>query len=227
MNQPHIKLHEEWWSHLRGEFEQPYMGQLTEFLTAERASGKNIYPPQHSVFAALDKTPLSKLKVVILGQDPYHGIGQAHGFSFSVPQDVAIPPSLKNIYKELKRDLAIPIPKHGNLEAWASQGVLLLNSVLTVESAQAGSHQGKGWEKFTDKIIATISQHSSKVVFLLWGAYAQNKGVIIDRSQHLILQSSHPSPLSAYRGFLGCKHFSQTNDYLIANGKSAIDWEIC
>ena len=226
MNQSHIQLHEEWLACLKDEFDQQYMRELAQFLRDEKAQGKCVYPPGKSIFAALDKTPLSKVKVVILGQDPYHGAGQAHGLCFSVPDGVPLPPSLKNIYKEISQDLGIEVPRRGNLEAWAAQGVLLLNSVLTVESGKAGSHQGKGWEKFTDRIITAVSEKASKVVFLLWGAYAQKKGAMIDRSQHLVLQSPHPSPLSAHRGFLGCKHFSQTNEYLMANGKNAINWQI-
>lgn len=226
MNQSYVQLHEEWMLHLGKEFDLPYMCQLAQFLRDEKAMGKSIYPQRKSIFAALDKTPLSKVKAVILGQDPYHGAGQAHGLSFSVPDGMPVPPSLKNIYKEISQDLKIVAPSHGNLEPWTHQGVLLLNSVLTVEDGQAASHKGKGWENFTDRIIATISERTSNVVFLLWGAYAQKKGAMIDRSRHLVLQSPHPSPLSAHRGFLGCRHFSQTNDYLLANGKSAIKWEI-
>ncbi|MCL4160145.1 UNVERIFIED_CONTAM: hypothetical protein GTU68_039870 [Idotea baltica] len=180
----------------------------------------------NDVFAALNMTSLDETKVVIIGQDPYHGSNQAHGLSFSVPNGVATPPSLSNIYKELKTDLNCSIPVHGNLLTWAQQGVLLLNSVLTVEHALAGSHQHKGWELFTDQIVSLINQHTHHCVFLLWGAYAQKKGSSIDKSKHLVLQAPHPSPLSAYRGFFGCRHFSIANDYLQRNGRNAIDWQI-
>lgn len=199
---------------------------LWAFLLAEKASGKITYPATENTFAALNTTLLGDVRVVILGQDPYHGSNQAHGLSFSVPVDVRIPPSLRNIYKELNRDLGCDLPKHGNLQRWAEQGVLLLNSVLSVEQARAGSHQGKGWERFTDKVIAVISEKKSNVVFLLWGAYAQKKGVSIDRNKHLVLEAPHPSPLSAHRGFLGCGHFSQANQYLNEVGQDPIDWSI-
>ena len=215
-----------WQGCLQAEFERPYMQQLSGFLAQQNQQGKVIYPAVHEIFSALQQTPFEQVKVVILGQDPYHGEGQAHGLSFSVPKGIKTPPSLVNIYKELQADIGIDQPQHGNLQAWAQQGVLLLNAVLTVEQQQAGSHQGQGWEQFTDKIISEINKNSEHVVFLLWGAYAQRKGKMIDATKHLVLKSVHPSPLSAYRGFLGCKHFSQTNDYLQQWGKTPIDWQI-
>ncbi len=221
-----IALEESWLSELEQEFEQNYMLKLKAFLAQEKAAHKEIYPPGKLIFNALNSTPLAKVKVVILGQDPYHGVGQAHGLCFSVMPGVAPPPSLLNIYKELESDLGIVPAKHGCLSFWAEQGVLLLNSVLTVEKANAASHQGKGWEQFTDKIIHVLNEKKSGLVFLLWGSYAQKKGQFIDRSKHLVLQSPHPSPLSAYRGFLGNKHFSQTNAYLSEQGSEAIDWQL-
>lgn len=221
-----IELHPQWLDHLNVEFELDYMHQLSEFLRAEKAEGKVIYPSQENIFAALNVTPLDKVRVVILGQDPYHGPNQAHGLSFSVPEGVAIPPSLRNIYKEIVSDLGATAPTHGNLMQWANQGVLLLNSVLTVEDGQAASHQGKGWEQFTDKVIETLNRECENIVFMLWGAYAQKKGQTIDKQRHLILSAPHPSPLSAHRGFLGCKHFSQANTYLRSVGQAEIDWQI-
>lgn len=219
-------LQTEWLSHLRTEFDSDYMLSLSTFLREQKNAAKTIYPKEADIFAALNVTPLSQVKVVILGQDPYHGMDQANGMSFSVPRGMAIPPSLKNIYKELSRDLDLKTPDHGCLTAWAEQGVLLLNSVLTVEAARAASHQGKGWERFSDQIINIVSQQCQNVVFLLWGGYAQKKGQVIDQEKHLILTAPHPSPLSAYRGFLGCGHFSKVNEYLQAHGKLAIDWQI-
>lgn len=219
-----LNLIDSWQSHIAAEFEQPYMQQLKQFLAAEAAAGKQTYPPSSLVFNAFNHCPLEKIKVVILGQDPYHGPDQAHGLSFSVPKGVRTPPSLVNIYKELQSDIGMPIPSHGNLESWAQQGVFLLNSVLTVSAGQAGSHQKQGWEKFTDQVIHQINDHAEHVVFLLWGSYAQKKASFVDQSKHLVLTSVHPSPLSAYRGFLGCKHFSQANAWLTANGQSAINW---
>lgn len=226
MNQRSFDLNSEWLSHVKTEFDQPYMQQLQLFLQSEKNNGKVIYPDDENVFSALNITPLSKVKVVILGQDPYHGPDQAHGLSFSVPHGVAMPPSLLNIHKELATDLDCQMPLHGNLTAWAEQGVLLLNAVLTVEQAQAASHRGKGWERFTDRLINLINQQRNGVVFLLWGAYAQKKGSAIDQDKHLVLQAPHPSPLSSYRGFFGCRHFSQANGYLKKNGQSPIDWQI-
>lgn len=221
-----IQLEVSWLDELGSEFEQDYMQQLKAFLQREKSAHKQIYPPGKQIFNALNTTPLDQVKVVILGQDPYHGSGQAHGLCFSVLPAVAIPPSLVNIYKELESDLAIPKAKHGCLSYWAEQGVLLLNSVLTVEKSLAASHQGKGWEKFTDKVISIINEKRANVVFLLWGSYAQKKGQFIDRKKHLVLHSPHPSPLSAHRGFLGNKHFSQTNAYLEKLGKKPIDWQL-
>ena len=219
-----MNLINEWKTYLGGEFDLPYMGQLREFLKQEKSQRKIIYPPSAEVFNAFNHVPPEKVKVVILGQDPYHGEGQAHGLSFSVPDGVAIPPSLLNIYKELESDLGLARPSHGNLTAWADQGVFLLNATLTVEQGNAGAHQGKGWETFTDKAIATINEHAEHVVFMLWGAYAQKKGAIIDTQRHLVLKAPHPSPLSAHRGFLGCQHFSQANRYLQERGRVPIDW---
>ncbi len=221
-----INLHSSWLNHLKNEFDQDYMRSLSEYLRSEKSNGQIVYPSGECIFAALNTTPLDKVRVVILGQDPYHGPNQAHGLSFSVLKGIPTPPSLKNIYKELSADLGCVTPSHGYLMSWAEQGVLLLNSVLTVRQAAAASHQGKGWERFTDAIIQTINHHQRQVVFLLWGSYAQKKGQAIDRNRHLVLQAPHPSPLSAHRGFLGCQHFSQTNAYLQANGHVPIDWQI-
>lgn len=219
-----IKLEKSWLDVLEAEFDQPYMDNLKVFLQQEKEQGKRIYPKGDEIFNAMNATTFNDVKVVIIGQDPYHGEGQAHGLSFSVRKDVAIPPSLKNIYKELEASLNIKMPKHGELTGWARQGVLLLNATLTVEAAKAGSHQKKGWEKFTDAVIRAISEKNKHVVFILWGAYAQKKGVIIDRSRHLLLEGPHPSPLSAHRGFLGCGHFKQANEYLVQHGKTPVDW---
>jgi len=221
-----IQLDESWLAELGSEFDQAYMQNLRAFLKKEKAAHKQIYPPGKLIFNALNTTPLEHVKVVILGQDPYHGPGQAHGLCFSVLPGVAIPPSLSNIYKELYADLAIEPAQHGCLTHWAEQGVLLLNSVLTVEQARAASHQGKGWERFTDKVISVLNEKKSGLVFLLWGSYAQKKGQFIDRNKHLVLESPHPSPLSAHRGFLGNRHFSKTNAYLKEQGKPIIDWAI-
>lgn len=226
MNAKMINLPPDWSAHLSDEFQQDYLRQLLSFLRSEKNQGKVIFPESKNMFAALDATPLSSVRVVILGQDPYHGPNQAHGLSFSVLPGVKVPPSLRNIYKELDADLACSIPTHGHLQAWADQGVLLLNAVLSVEQANAGSHHGKGWERFTDRVIELVDSQCSHVVFMLWGAYAQKKGASIDASKHLVLKAPHPSPLSAHRGFLGCGHFSQANNYLLANGGEAIDWQI-
>lgn len=221
-----IQLEQSWLEQLENEFNADYMQTLFAFLEDEKQNKATIYPAEDKIFAALNSAPLNKVKVVILGQDPYHGPEQAHGLSFSVPKDQRIPPSLLNMYKEIHNDLGIAIPEHGNLESWAQQGVLLLNSVLTVRQAEAASHQGKGWEEFTDKIISIINEESSNIVFMLWGNYAQKKGKMIDREKHCVLTAAHPSPLSAYRGFLGCGHFSKTNDYLQSVGETPIDWAI-
>ena len=221
-----IKLHPSWKNALRDEFEKPYFVQLKNFLLDEKNKGEVIYPPGTLFFAALDLTPLEEVKVVILGQDPYHGIGQAHGLCFSVNNGIKFPPSLQNIFKELKADIGFHMPLSGNLTKWAQQGVLLLNATLSVRKDQAGSHQNKGWEQFTDKIIETVSTHNKHVVFLLWGRFAQSKMLLIDANKHLILTAAHPSPLSAYNGFFGCKHFSKTNSYLKTKGLKEIDWQL-
>ncbi|MAG68124.1 MULTISPECIES: uracil-DNA glycosylase [Pseudomonas] len=221
-----IQLDDSWLSELQGEFEQPYMQQLRHFLQQEKAAGKTIFPPGPLVFNALNSTPLDQVRVVIIGQDPYHGPGQAHGLSFSVPPGVRTPPSLQNIFKEINRDLGLPIPPHGCLQSWAEQGVLLLNAVLTVEQAQAGSHAKRGWERFTSKVIDVINARREHCVFLLWGSYAQRKGEQIDRQRHCVLTSVHPSPLSAHRGFIGNGHFSAANKYLVEHGLSPIDWRL-
>ncbi|WP_374973310.1 uracil-DNA glycosylase [Spongiibacter marinus] len=221
-----IQLEPSWLEELRGEFEQEYMHTLRQFLQQRREQGAQIYPRPFQWFAALDSTPFKQVKVVILGQDPYHGPGQAHGLCFSVQPGVKPPPSLVNIYQELQSDLAIEPAQHGYLQSWAEQGVLLLNSVLTVEQGQAGAHQGKGWERFTDAIVSSLNQHRDGLVFLLWGSHAQKKGAAIDSSRHCVLKAPHPSPLSAYRGFFGCKHFSQANAYLQARGQTPVDWRL-
>lgn len=221
-----IQLEPQWLEVLADQFEQPYMKSLKAFLRAEKAAGKVVFPSGSNMFSAFNSAPFNKVKVVILGQDPYHQPGQAHGLCFSVPMGIKVPPSLVNIYKELHRDLGLLIPSHGNLESWAEQGVLLLNATLTVEQSKAGSHQGKGWEIFTDHAVELLNQHREHLVFLLWGAYAQKKGALIDSTKHLVLKSVHPSPLSAHRGFLGCGHFSKTNQYLQAKGLAPIDWSI-
>ncbi len=223
---PKIKLHPEWLEVLAGEFEQDYMLDLKRFLLARRQAGAVIYPPGPEIFNALDSTPLSEVKVVILGQDPYHGPGQAHGLCFSVREGVPPPPSLVNIFRELQSDLGLAMPNHGHLQSWAAQGVLLLNAVLTVERGQAGAHQGKGWEHFTDAVVATVNQRCEHVVFLLWGAQAQRKGSAIDTRRHLVLKAPHPSPLSAHRGFLGCRHFSQANRWLNSKGIEPVNWAL-
>ena len=226
MTRKSIKLHPEWLDVLADQFEQDYMHELKRFLLERRQKGAVIYPPGPEIFNALDSTPLSQVKVVILGQDPYHGPGQAHGLCFSVREGVATPPSLANIFRELEADLGLAVPRHGHLQRWAAQGVLLLNAVLTVERGQAGAHQGKGWETFTDAVVAAVNERCEHVVFLLWGAQAQRKGAGIDRSRHLVLKAPHPSPLSAHRGFLGCRHFSQTNDWLRQKGLEPVDWKL-
>jgi len=215
-----------WKPFLDDELNKPYMLTLKEFLRLEKNDHKIIYPHSSNWFHSLELTPLEEVKVVILGQDPYHQHHQAHGLCFSVQPDVKIPPSLRNIYKELQNDLNIPHALHGCLDSWAKQGVLLLNSVLTVEYNQANAHQGKGWESFTDKVIETVNEQNDHVVFLLWGSYAQKKGAFIDTEKHLVLKAPHPSPLSAHRGFLGCKHFSKANQYLTQHGKTPIHWEL-
>jgi uracil-DNA glycosylase len=221
-----VKLHESWLTPLQGEFDSPYMATLKQFLVAEKQAGKHIFPPGGEWFHALDATPLDDVRVVILGQDPYHGPGQAHGLCFSVRPGVRIPPSLVNIYKELKADLGIEPPGHGNLESWAKQGVLLLNAVLTVEAHRAASHQGKGWERFTDAVIRLVNDRDRPAVFILWGAYAQRKAAFVDQSKHCIIKSPHPSPLSAHNGFFGSKPFSKANAFLQDKGLQPIDWRL-
>lgn len=226
MPEASVKLEESWREALSHEFGSAYMDQLKTFLLEEKQRGKSIFPRGPEYFRALDLTPLFDVKVVILGQDPYHGQGQAHGLCFSVQPGVRIPPSLVNIYKELQSDLGIPPARHGFLESWAKQGVLLLNSVLTVEESRAASHQGKGWERFTDAVIRAVNDECNAVAFMLWGSYAQKKAAFVDASRHLVLKAAHPSPLSAHNGFLGSKHFSKANAYLKANGREPIDWAL-
>lgn len=221
-----IKLDESWRTPLQGEFDSPYMQQLRRFLEGEKAANKRIFPKNSEYFRALDLTPLDQVKVVILGQDPYHGEGQAHGLCFSVRPGVRVPPSLANIYKEMRSDLGLEPPRHGFLEHWARQGVLLLNSVLTVEMARAASHQKRGWERFTDAVIRLVNAKAQPCVFLLWGAYAQRKAGFVDTSRHLVLKAAHPSPLSAHNGFLGSRPFSQANAFLEEKGRGAIDWAL-
>jgi len=225
-DQGEIKLDPEWRAVLGAEFEKGYMQTLREFLIQRREQGAVIYPPGSQWFSAFNATPFDQVRVVILGQDPYHGPSQAHGLCFSVLPDVKVPPSLANIYKEIASDLSIQPPNHGCLITWAQQGVLLLNATLTVESGSAGAHQGKGWEQFTDQVIRTINDQREGVVFMLWGSFAQKKGAMIDQSRHLVLKSVHPSPLSAYRGFFGCGHFSVANSYLQKQGLTPIDWQL-
>ena len=219
-----IKIEPLWKQALREEFEKPYMGDLREFLRQEHTAGKEIYPPGPLIFNALNSTPLDQVKVVILGQDPYHGPGQAHGLAFSVKPGVAIPPSLLNIYKELEADLGCLIPSHGCLTTWAKQGVLLLNAVLTVRSGEAGSHRNAGWEIFTSRIIEILNVRAEPVIFILWGRDAQNKKALISNSQHPLIASPHPSPLSAHRGFFGRRPFSRANELLKTQGTDPIDW---
>jgi uracil-DNA glycosylase len=221
-----IKLEPSWKAVLKPEFEMPYMQGLRDFLRAELGKKKTIYPKPTEYFSAFNSTPFEQVRVVILGQDPYHGPGQAHGLCFSVRPGVKPPPSLENIFKELQSDLKIPRPQHGCLTSWAKQGVLLLNASLSVEAGQAGSHQKRGWEEFTDKAIHYLNDRKEGLVFLLWGSFAQKKGEFIDRKKHLVLEAPHPSPLSSHRGFFGCRHFSKTNEYLIVRGEAPIDWAL-
>lgn len=224
-NSAAFTLEKSWHDIVGGELDKPYMHKLQKFLRQEKDAGKVIYPKDALIFNALNSTPFDNVKVVIIGQDPYHGEGQAHGLSFSVPRGIAIPPSLLNIYKELEASLGIKRATHGDLGAWAQQGVLLLNATLTVEHASAASHQRQGWEEFTDAVIRAVNDGREHVVFMLWGAYAQKKGAFIDRQKHLVLDAPHPSPLSAHRGFLGCGHFKKANDYLTAHNRAAIEWQ--
>ena len=226
MTDERLKLEPSWKARVGDYFDRPEMHALGDFLRSEKHAGKHIFPPGPQIFAALDTTPFDKVKVVVLGQDPYHGPGQAHGLCFSVRPGVPVPPSLLNVFTEIESDLGIPRPDHGCLTPWAQRGVLLLNSVLTVQSRMAGSHQGKGWEGFTDRVIDELNREREGLVFLLWGSYAQSKGRLIDTRRHRVLEAPHPSPLSAHRGFLGCRHFSQTNQYLEGVGQSPIDWSL-
>ena len=221
-----IKLHSSWLDLIGGEFGEPYMADLKRFLLAERERGKRIFPKGSEWFRALDLTPLDQVRVVILGQDPYHGPGQAHGLCFSVQPGIQPPPSLVNIFKELESDLGIKPARHGFLEHWAKQGVLLLNSVLTVEMGRAASHRDRGWERFTDAIIRQVNERRDPVVFMLWGSYAQKKAAFVDTSRHLVLKAPHPSPLSAHSGFFGCKHFSKANAFLQSKGLQPVDWAL-
>jgi uracil-DNA glycosylase len=226
VSESRLKLEPSWKAKVGHWFERPEMKALAEFLRAEKRSGKVIYPAGSQIFAALDATPFDRVKVVILGQDPYHGPNQAHGLCFSVKPGVPAPPSLENIFTEIQRDLGIPRPDHGCLDSWARQGVLLLNAVLTVERGLAGSHQGKGWEGFTDACIDALNRDREHLVFMLWGSYAQAKGRLIDRQRHLVLKAPHPSPLSAHRGFIGCGHFSRANEYLRDHGQTPVEWRL-
>lgn len=218
-----VRIEEEWKSQLKNEFNKPYFHELVRFVKEEYRTN-TIYPPPKMIFNAFNYTPFNQVKVVIVGQDPYHQPHQANGLCFSVNDGIRIPPSLVNIYKEINIDLGTPIPVSGNLERWAKQGVLLLNATLTVKAGAAGSHQGKGWEQFTDSVIDSLSANRNNLVFMLWGAYAQKKGATIDLSKHLVMKSPHPSPLSAHRGFFGNRHFSKANEYLISKGKRPIEW---
>lgn len=218
-----VRIDESWKEVLQPEFDKPYFELLTSFVRSEYQT-KQCFPPARLIFNAFDSCPFDRVRVVIIGQDPYHDVGQAHGLCFSVNDGVAIPPSLENIYKELNRDLGIPIPASGNLTRWAQQGVLLLNATLTVQAHRAGSHQNKGWEELTDAAIAALNARREHIVYMLWGSYAQRKGQFVDRRKNLVLTAPHPSPLSAYRGFIGCGHFSQANKYLIQHGEQPINW---
>ncbi len=226
MNLTNIPLHSSWKILLKDEFKKEYFKNLESFLTQEEQNQEVIYPPKENIFEALNQTPLNKVRVVLIGQDPYHGEGQAHGLSFSVLEEVKIPPSLRNIYKEIADDLKLEIPLHGNLTSWAREGVLLLNDVLTVRKSEAASHQKKGWEIFTNKIIELVDSECENVVFILWGSGAQKKAKKVDTTKHFIIKSVHPSPLSSYRGFFGSKPFSQCNHYLRTNGLEEINWNI-
>ena len=222
-----LKLEESWKRFLEAEFEKEYMKKLRSFLQSQQEQKRIIYPGNSLIFNAFNHTPFEKVKVVIIGQDPYHGANQAHGLSFSVQKGLPIPPSLQNIFKELQAEYKdFQFPQHGDLSSWADQGVLLLNATLTVEASKAGSHQNQGWEKFTDQVIQTLSEQRKGIVFLLWGKYAQAKAALIDQNKHLVLMAAHPSPFSAYNGFFGCNHFIKTNQYLEKNGEKGIDWRL-
>jgi len=227
MNQTRtIQLETSWKRRLEAEFDQPYMQSLRSFLQQRKSSGAQVYPAGNRIFNALNSTPFDAVKIVVLGQDPYHGPGQAHGLCFSVQSGIETPPSLMNICREIHDDLGIPVASHGYLKSWAEQGVLLLNAVLTVERGQAGAHQGKGWEQFTDRVIALLNERREGLVFMLWGAYAQKKGAFINPDRHLVLKAPHPSPLSAHRGFLGCRHFSAANHYLQQHSVGVVNWTL-
>ncbi|MEO8109200.1 MAG: uracil-DNA glycosylase [Ginsengibacter sp.] len=221
-----VKIEEEWKEILKEEFIKSYFEQIVTFIKAEKAAGKIIYPSGALLFNAFDKTPFSKVKVVLLGQDPYHNKGQAHGLSFSVPDGVALPPSLQNIFKELKADIGMNTPSSGNLEMWATQGVLLLNASLSVRQNEPGSHSKIGWLQFTDAVISNLSEKKKGIIFLLWGRFAQEKQALIDETKHYVLKAAHPSPFSADKGFFGCKHFSKTNELLVVQNKQPIDWKL-
>lgn len=221
-----VKIEESWKEVLRAEFVKPYFQQIIIFLRTEKAAGKIIYPPGNLIFNAFDKTPFDKVKVVLLGQDPYHGPGQAHGLSFSVPDGMPPPPSLVNIFKELKNDIGLPIATTGNLTKWAEQGIMLLNASLTVRAGEPASHSKIGWSMFTDAVIEKISALKENVVFMLWGKFAQEKQALVDETKHLVLKAAHPSPFSVEKGFYGCRHFSKTNNYLTSNGIDPIDWKL-
>ncbi len=221
-----VRIEPGWKEILKQEFNKPYFLQVATFLRTEKLAGKTIYPPGSLIFNAFNTTPFEKVKLVIIGQDPYHGQGQAHGLSFSVQNGVNPPPSLVNIFKELNSDIGVPIPNHGNLTHWAEQGVLLLNASLTVRANEPMSHSKVGWAEFTDSVIKKVSDRKEHLVFLLWGKFAQEKQVLIDETKHLVLKAAHPSPLSAYTGFFGCRHFSKANDYLVSNGIDPIDWKL-
>jgi uracil-DNA glycosylase len=226
MGDDRIRLEPSWKARVGDYLQREDMRALAAFLRQRKAAGARVYPPGPEIFAALDATPFAAVKVVVLGQDPYHGPGQAHGLCFSVRPGVPVPPSLDNVYRELQRDLGLPRPDHGWLMPWARQGVLLLNAVLTVEEGRAGAHAGRGWEGFTDHVVRTLAEQREGLVFLLWGSYAQKKGAVVDPRRHRVLKAPHPSPLSAHRGFLGCGHFSAANDYLARRGQSPIDWSL-
>ncbi len=226
MSASNVQIEESWKHVLNDEFEKPYFSELRRFLQAEKALGKTIYPPGSLIFNAFNSTPFDKVRVVILGQDPYHGAGQAHGLCFSVQHGVKPPPSLVNMYKELKDDVGFSIPTHGCLQKWTEQGVFLLNAILTVEANQPASHQKKGWEEFTNAVIQKLSKEKNGLIFILWGNFAQQKSVLIDETKHTILKAAHPSPFSAYNGFFGCKHFSKTNELLTQRGETPIDWQL-
>jgi uracil-DNA glycosylase len=226
MGEDRIRLEPSWKARVCDYLQGDEMRALSAFLRQRKAAGAQVFPPGPQIFAALDATPFDAVKVVILGQDPYHGRGQAHGLCFSVRPEVPVPPSLDNVYKELQRDLGVPRPDHGWLMPWAKRGVLLLNAVLTVEEGRAGAHAGRGWEGFTDRIVQALALEREGLVFLLWGSYAQKKGAVVDPRRHRVLRAPHPSPLSAHRGFLGCGHFSAANEYLARHGKTPIDWSL-